>query len=65
MIVDFNNHKDRKPNIPREAARLERRADELDYTSISKMLCGQELSKEDKKNIDKFNRQYDRVDGLK
>lgn len=65
MIAGFDkNRKKKKPNIAAEAGKLERQANELDFTGIGKMLCGQELTDEDKKNVEEFNRQYDRFDEL-
>ena len=66
MIAQFDeNRKKKTESIPAEAARIEKEASELDFSAIGKMLCGQKLSDEDKKTVEKFNDQYDRINELK
>lgn len=64
MIAEFDKNRNKKKNIAAEAGKLERQASELDFSAIGKMLCGQELTDKDKKNVEEFNRQHDRVDEL-
>lgn len=64
MITEFDKNRKKKPNIAAEAGKLKRQADELDFIGIGKLLCGQELTDDDKKAIKEFNRQYDRRNEL-
>ncbi len=44
---------------------LEEECDNLDFNAIGKMMCGLELTEEDRATVDKFNALYDEVHVLK
>ncbi len=44
---------------------LLKEAEDLDYSSIFKMMTKQPLNEQDKKNIEEFNRQYDEAKAMK
>lgn len=69
MIVYFkakkmNKAKAKPRNLKQEARDLNEESKDLDYSSIAAKLCGQELTDQQKKDVEEFNEQYDKMQDL-
>ena len=69
MIVEFKRPEKKEKvthirNLKKEAEELNNDSKDLDFGAIAAMMCGQELTEDQKGEVEKFNDQYDKMQDL-